>query len=191
MDRVSGWYKRRTQVIILFLGFAIAAGTNADTITIGNSLTQDKALRSMVAASAQEYAKSDGALSTTSGTLPVSPALDETKRNCVETKSQSAECKDACLKDTNSPACKMEMNLVRIQGLGLPIGWDTSNPKLVPPLSSWEHIGGWLLKMLGWLITAFAISLGAPFWFDLLNKFMIVRSTVKPREKSHEEQSKE
>ena len=36
---------------------------------------------------------------------------------------------------------------------------------------------------------AFAISLGAPFWFDMLNKFMVVRSTVKPHEKSSEETS--
>jgi hypothetical protein len=36
---------------------------------------------------------------------------------------------------------------------------------------------GW--TFLGWLITAFAISLGAPFWFDLLNKLMQVRNSVK------------
>jgi hypothetical protein len=30
---------------------------------------------------------------------------------------------------------------------------------------------------IGWLITAFAISLGAPFWFDLLNKFMTLRGS--------------
>lgn len=35
---------------------------------------------------------------------------------------------------------------------------------------------GWL-KVLGWLITAWAISLGAPFWFDLLNKFIQLRSS--------------
>ena len=28
--------------------------------------------------------------------------------------------------------------------------------------------------------TSYAISLGAPFWFDLLNKFMKIRSTIKP-----------
>jgi hypothetical protein len=44
---------------------------------------------------------------------------------------------------------------------------------------------------LGWLLTAFAISLGAPFWFDSLNKLMVIRSTVKPREKSKEEGSKD
>ena len=32
---------------------------------------------------------------------------------------------------------------------------------------------------LGFLITAFAIGLGAPFWFDLLNKFVSLRSAVK------------
>jgi hypothetical protein len=36
-----------------------------------------------------------------------------------------------------------------------------------------------------------AISLGAPFWFDLLNKFMVIRSTVKPHEKSPEESSED
>jgi hypothetical protein len=44
---------------------------------------------------------------------------------------------------------------------------------------------------LGCLITAFAISLGAPFWFDLLNKLMVIRSTVKPKEKSADEGSED
>jgi hypothetical protein len=50
---------------------------------------------------------------------------------------------------------------------------------------------GWLQKVLGWLITGIAVSLGAPFWFDVLNKFMVVRSTVKPHEKSMEESSED
>jgi len=40
-------------------------------------------------------------------------------------------------------------------------------------------------------MTAFAVSLGAPFWFDILNKIMVIRSTVKPREKSREEGSED
>jgi len=48
----------------------------------------------------------------------------------------------------------------------------------------------WLGILGGWILTAIAVSLGAPLWFDLLNKFMVVRSTVKPREKSSEEASK-
>jgi hypothetical protein len=34
-------------------------------------------------------------------------------------------------------------------------------------------------KWIGFLITAFAIGMGAPFWFDLLNKFVSLRSSVK------------
>lgn len=33
------------------------------------------------------------------------------------------------------------------------------------------------LKILGWLLTAWAVSLGAPFWFDLLNRFVQLRSS--------------
>ena len=44
----------------------------------------------------------------------------------------------------------------------------------------------WFAVVCGWLVTAFAVMLGAPFWFDVLNKFMIIRSTVKPHEKSAE-----
>ncbi|PSR10738.1 MAG: hypothetical protein DA408_07405 [Bacteroidetes bacterium] len=39
----------------------------------------------------------------------------------------------------------------------------------------------WLAKALGYLVTALAISLGAPFWFDLLRKFVNIRSSgAKP-----------
>ena len=37
----------------------------------------------------------------------------------------------------------------------------------------------WPNKFLGWSISAVAISMGAPFWFDLLGRFMNVRSAGK------------
>ena len=51
--------------------------------------------------------------------------------------------------------------------------------------------GGLLLLLFGYLGTAAALALGAPFWFDVLNKIMVVCSTVKPQEKSAEEGSKD
>jgi hypothetical protein len=66
-----------------------------------------------------------------------------------------------------------------------------------PGLHFWEGAfwSGWYWQfrfhVFGWLLTALAISLGAPFWFDMLNKFIVVRSTVKPKEKSPEEKSKD
>jgi hypothetical protein len=41
-------------------------------------------------------------------------------------------------------------------------------------LYSPKQSGGWE-TFFGWIITAFAISLGAPFWFDLLNKIVKIR----------------
>jgi hypothetical protein len=72
-------------------------------------------------------------------------------------------------------------SLTDVNNVGIPLGW---------------HHGDWsvdhgLNMFVGWLLTAIAISLGAPFWFDILNKVMVVRSTVKPREKSHDEGSKD
>jgi hypothetical protein len=68
----------------------------------------------------------------------------------------------------------------RLDSLPLPIGWP-------------RHPQGWEIAtmILGWLITGLAVSLGAPFWFDLLNKFMVIRATVKPKEKSPEEGSED
>jgi hypothetical protein len=68
------------------------------------------------------------------------------------------------------------------QQLPFPFGWHERPP--MQPLF-------WLETFTGWLITTLALSLGAPFWFDTLNKFMVVRSTVKPREKSGAEPSKD
>jgi hypothetical protein len=74
----------------------------------------------------------------------------------------------------------------RLKGLGLPIGYSR-------PVNMWCSVPPdfALIKLLGILITASAVSLGAPFWFDTLNKFIVVRSTVKPEEKSGKEGSKD
>jgi hypothetical protein len=58
-----------------------------------------------------------------------------------------------------------------ISNVSLPIGWSEFSKRDQLPII-----------FLGWLITAFAVSLGAPFWFDLLNKFVNVRASGKAPE---------
>ncbi|HEU4596027.1 MAG TPA: hypothetical protein VFS10_12875 [Pyrinomonadaceae bacterium] len=89
----------------------------------------------------------------------------------------------------------------QLDQLGLPVGWvraktemqngrevitNANDPRRFP-----DSVWGWLLKVIGLAITALAISQGAPFWFDLLNKIIVIRSTVKPREKSPTQPSKD
>jgi hypothetical protein len=91
------------------------------------------------------------------------------------------------LSPTGKPEEKIKENIQEIKSLGLPLGWSRANPLSWPVTTE-----RWILKIIGWLITAVAISLGAPFWFDLLNKFMAVRSSIRPKERSPDgEASKE
>ncbi len=63
----------------------------------------------------------------------------------------------------------IESSLKTIDGLSLPIGWgEQARPHTVRE---------WFEAVPGWLMTAVAISLGAPFWFDLLGRVARLRST--------------
>jgi hypothetical protein len=96
-----------------------------------------------------------------------------------------------CLIDSGTKAAG-HSNLNDLQNLSLPIGWgEASAPWAYKECSDpWRYLGG-LIAMAGWLLTGIAVTLGAPFWFDTLNQFMVVRSTIKPREKSDVEASKD
>jgi hypothetical protein len=43
--------------------------------------------------------------------------------------------------------------------------------------TSIKNQGGWFNVFFGWLVSALAIAMGAPFWFDILRKIMNFRST--------------
>ncbi|MEO7181551.1 MAG: hypothetical protein ABI141_11975 [Gemmatimonadaceae bacterium] len=73
--------------------------------------------------------------------------------------------------------------------LGWSKGWGAPRPRSErTQMEVWSDI---VAPVLGLLLTALAATFGAPFWFDLLNKMMVVRSTVKPHEKSKEESSED
>ncbi|MEG3144919.1 hypothetical protein U1839_09655 [Sphingomonas sp. RT2P30] len=89
--------------------------------------------------------------------------------------------------------------------VGWPIGWEGGKPApqfgllatsghssadAYAKMDLWQKLAWWLAIVGGWLITAIGVTFGAPFWFDVLNRFMVVRSTVKPDEKSAKEKSK-
>jgi hypothetical protein len=119
-------------------------------------------------------------------TIAISNALvgDPSERQALITIAQESVKKQSG-EAAGDLAQKLEKDRQDLRKLGLPIGWDRKDPRVWPVDPS-----GWAMKVLGLLLTVLAISLGAPFWFDVLNKFMVVRSTVKPQEKSPKEKSK-
>lgn len=57
MDRVSGWYKRKTQLIIVILGLVVATFLNADTFMLAKAFWNDPVLRAKTAAAAAQWVK--------------------------------------------------------------------------------------------------------------------------------------
>ena len=149
MDRVSGWYKRRTQVILFGIGLLAAGVMNIDAFSVGRALLQDKALRDGAVAQASELVERADA-----GRTP------------------------AAVADAGFAALQRDLDQIQF-----PTGWEPPPQRLRV-----ADAGGTLrlalqpvLQMLtGWLVTGFAVMLGAPFWFDMLNRFVVVRSTIKP-----------
>ena len=76
----------------------------------------------------------------------------------------SAGGADTSLKDVEGAITQAQETL-----RPLPIGW--------PDQPNLRSAGSYIMKIVGLLLTGFAISLGAPFWFDLLGKFMNLRGT--------------
>ncbi|HEY9672708.1 MAG TPA: hypothetical protein V6D11_14785 [Waterburya sp.] len=70
----------------------------------------------------------------------------------------------------------------------LPIGRSSTNI-----VEQDKESQGWpvprLKRILGWILSGFAISMGAPFWFELLSKIVNVRNTGPKPQSSTEDQS--
>jgi len=78
--------------------------------------------------------------------------------------------------DSLSFSERIDSAQAELDKLQLPIGWtDTAR---IP-----HKAKDFVYKIFGWLLTAFALSLGAPFWFDVLKKLVNLRSTGAAPEK--------
>lgn len=84
-----------------------------------------------------------------------------------------------------------QVALGELDALKLPIGWSRPDARHPEGSTFPGFLGFWALAVVGWIVTGIAATLGAPFWFDVLNKVMVIRSTVKPKEKSPPEASED
>jgi hypothetical protein len=168
MDRISGWYKRKSHMTLWIIGVVICLAFNADSIALGNAFWNDPTLRAAINEAATDYVKN-------------APSTEEPKDSFVR------------------------LNKVRQQMTTIPLGWcrvssttdlqgvcwpnlagsiRVRTPVDVPLGDPRRVVGGvseWLLwKLVGIALTALAISQGAPFWFDLLQKIVNLRLGGNP-----------
>jgi len=175
MERVSGLYKRKTKASVLLFAIGVTLSTNANTVTIVRALSTDAALRNAIVARAKDAVD----------------APEEIKRRIAG--------------DTNATEAELRTNvssaLADVQSLGIPMGYKISESHasllevadlfsertvgtgasavVIPSKLSlyWDiYVPQILSGLVGLLITTLALSLGAPFWFDMLNKVVNVRA---------------
>ena len=194
MDQLSEMYKKNIQYMSLIIGVLLAVLLNVDSLFVANTLWNDPALREALVQTAQAQLESgelensvtqsqealqqaqNNAESTPEPTMPVTGEVDNTQ--------------------TPSDTEQVQDSIQDLLALRLPIGWeftalaggceptvlgnpcdDSRNLWNLGPANNAAWFGILIRKLVGWAITVIAISQGAPFWFDLLNRIARGRSS--------------
>ncbi|MEL7116927.1 MAG: hypothetical protein AAGP08_15330 [Pseudomonadota bacterium] len=173
-ERLSGRYKRWKQTISFVIGVLLAVGLNINALDFVARVETDANLRHAIVTEAVKVAGQTSAFGTCDTSEPPETPGDD---------GQSSLTQIECYADLMSNA------------LGdldtMPIGWTRDT------LHDFEAAFGigangaldvsFLLKaFIGWFVTAMAVTLGAPFWFDLLKKFVNIRSSGNPPKKAED-----
>lgn len=167
MDRVAGWYKRWAQAITIALAVVVTIGFNVSTIRVADRLFNDESVRNSVVAAGENTVKErtkEKEAGDSAGSAGGQGASG----------TESSESKGETTKIANPVTAGKEAEKAAdtLTALALPLGWGSANSHFDPAL------------LIGWLLTAIAISLGAPFWFGALGKLADLRTTgAKPKAK--------
>lgn len=175
MDRVSGAFKRYSQVMALIIGFIVALLLNVDSVNLTIYLWREPSVRQALAENASnfelpqeqlesnpEQAMQDFRKQFVGLNLPIGWVIDETKGTAFFDKD-----------------CQLFPGIH--QTFGIPVF--ASNKCLAPSQSN--NQSNIALKFIGIFLTALAARQGAPFWFDILKRFVNLRGTgANPDEKT-------
>jgi len=173
MDRVGGWFKRNAKRWLLGVGLVVCIALNADTFMVGKILWQDpERLAALVTAAQKQADKGEQVIK--------QKDLDKLWEEINKKTSQLPigwmpwkKDKDKDKEDLRQGPVEIKRNENgNLQGIETHF-WD------------WG-LGAIIFKLLGLISTALAISLGAPFWTDLLNSFVNLRRGGKKPLKADE-----
>ena len=77
-----------------------------------------------------------------------------------------------------------------LEQLGFPLGWNLGKSQTEDPRGYPVGEVAVIYKIFGLLLTLMAISLGAPFWFDILRRLLKFRKALAPSKKEEEKPEK-
>jgi hypothetical protein len=224
MDRATGWFKRKMQVISVIVAIVLTLFANADTLHVVNALWRSPTLRAQVVVAAQRrvadestqryfgtyrdldhptLSEPDSGLDSAereSEQPPPTPTPEEQELlagmigwrtdfaqfNAAVAESYLAERERVCSAPASDSLC--QALLARIaQDRRVRLEGSTIVPTDAFPGSAFFSLRLLALALLhlpGWLFTVAAITVGAPFWFDLLSRFVNLRGTGRPPEQN-------
>lgn len=176
MGQVSGVYKRRMKWISLGIGVVVAVALNANSITVAQRLWQSPELQQKTAALAQQMvaqppaalqqgSSSAGSSAPTSGSTAA--AAKQTSAGGVAA-GESPDQVSAQLRGEASAILKQYQAV----NASFPLGYGFFQKP--------QGFTDWLIVIFGLLVTAVALSFGAPFWFDLLSYIVKMRNESDP-----------
>lgn len=201
MSRASGVYKRNAKGVAILLGLTLAGVTNSDTFHIFNRLSSDDSLRQLVTQRASQLKlNAEDAPRFSAEVEKLKTATDAALRDIafpISWNSSNLGRQLGCPMNVASP-----QNVASTESTQIKAEWDnlyksclnTEQVSTAPlPVQVAEILVNrplGLLRMIsGWAVSGIAIAMGAPFWFDLLGKFVNVRNAGgKPSPAAGEEQ---
>jgi hypothetical protein len=172
MDRLSGVYARWMQAMMFGIGLVLAGGFGVDACAITRSLWENPALRDstvdLASAFAEDHEIQAPMTVPNPNPIPAGKAVNSSKDPCtVEPPRTPMELR----------MCQAGVYAADLQRSRLPLY----------PLNAHDNLTDWLREhWLGFLLTAMATAMGAPFWFDLLSRFISLRTSVKPTQKQQQ-----
>lgn len=158
MERVSGWYKRKSQVWVVVFAVIVAIGLNASAVRIAERLNNDPTVRAAVVAKAEAAAEQGS------------------KTTGDETETTGGEAETTGAKEIRKAGEDASGAIDKLGDLKLPLFWAKDNLPQPWNLANILTLAG------GWFLTVVAVSLGAPFWFDALSRLSNLRLTGKKPE---------
>ncbi|MEM8793014.1 MAG: hypothetical protein AAGE80_15450 [Pseudomonadota bacterium] len=183
MARISGWYVRNTRMVLFWIGLALAVFTNTDPIRYAGELRQNEALRQEVVAKAEQIAALkdlDAVRMQLGAEEPETPPEDLS--TLTEQVKMQAEKLAGELNDIEASGGWAHCGAYNPASGGSVEQGEFSFACFKATVFRSEDIANYAPgktipnPLFGWLLLSFGVMLGAQFWFDLLKRFVSIRS---------------
>lgn len=202
-DQLTAWYRQKTQYVLVGISFFVVVTMNVDTIDLARQLSADPRVRAQLVEQAMKVADASDLAALLDSVArdrarseheEAVKSLDEAERGvrsaCAAPEAEQAgaqACADAAGRrdeaqreevakraalaaEQRALDLRVKERADALSASGLMIGW--KGGEFAQALAG----ENWLAKLVGLLLSGFAIALGAPFWFNVLKSVASVRS---------------